>query len=166
VPLDVESQPDGCPFPRSVAQGFITALKAKYDGDLHAVDAYLGAVIPNMRASLATFEQKLVDSQEPTMQGIAQLSERWGLEYRAHVVQNPDGPRLEIDVDVCNDGRLRVHKVVSGGLLDMWNNANPNQSISVGDYVISINGQSEQLASAIQAEGRLDIRLQVAPSKD
>jgi len=131
-------------------------VRAKYDSDLHAVDAYLGSVKPNMRASLAPFEQKLRDS----------LSERWGLEYCAHVVQTPEGPRLEIDVDVYDDGRLCVRKVVSGGLLDMWNNANPNQSISVGDYVITINGQSEHQASVIQAEGRLDIRVQVAPSKD
>merc|ERR1712129_546632 len=52
-------------------------VRAKYDSDLHAVDAYLGSVKPNMRASLAPFEQKLRDS----------LSERWGLEYCAHVVQ-------------------------------------------------------------------------------
>jgi len=166
VPIDIELEPSGCPVPRPAARGFIAAQRAKYEGDLHAVDAYLGSVKPNIRASLAPFEQKLQDSQEPMMQDIAQLSERWGLEYCAQVVQSPEGPRLDIDVDVCDDGRLHVRKVMPGGLLAMWNKSNPNQSISEGDYVISINGQSEQLATAIQAEGRLDMRLQVAPSKD
>mmetsp|Transcript_19242 Transcript_19242/g.43137 ORF Transcript_19242/g.43137 Transcript_19242/m.43137 type:complete len:328 (-) Transcript_19242:23-1006(-) len=79
------------------------------------------------------------------------------------VVDKQPGTNLGVTLNGMQDGTLMVIKILSGGLIQQWNEVNPNTVVQPGDYIVEVNdvrGSAQAVEDACRQDGELVIKLE------
>jgi hypothetical protein len=74
------------------------------------------------------------------------------------------GEQIGMDVDYAHKDSLKVLRIHSGGLIDIWNRKQATWKVQFGDAIVEINGQrgtaDELMAMLTGAPSRLEVLVQ------
>jgi C-terminal processing protease CtpA/Prc len=82
--------------------------------------------------------------------------------YSIKCVKKSPNDSLGIDVDAPADGKIKILGIINDeGLLARWNQANKQNMVLAGDYIIEVNGanSSQAMLSAVKNDSTLNMKL-------